>query len=211
MPGKSYASETIEIHFDGKRCIHARKCVLTLPSVYQPGSKGGWIKPEGASAEEIAAMARTCPSGAITYTRRDGAPDEGSPPVNTVTVRENGPLEFRAQMQLDGEEIGPRAVLCRCGLSQNKPFCDGAHVKGKFQASGERAMREGDTLDAPDGPLTIDPTENGPLHVTGNMEICCGSGARMETKTDAWFCRCGQSQNKPFCDGSHKRVGWTSD
>ena len=72
-------------------------------------------------------------------------------------------------------------------------------------------MREGDTLDAPDGPLTIDPTENGPLHVTGNMEICCGSGARMETKTDAWFCRCGQSQNKPFCDGSHKRVGWTSD
>jgi len=210
MPGKSYETDTIAIHFDGKRCIHARQCVLRLPSVFQPGSPGGWIKPDGASAEEIAAMARTCPSGAITYSRKDGAPGEGVPPVNTVTVRENGPLEVRGDIVHEDQQVGPRAMLCRCGLSGNKPYCDGAHVKGKFVASGERAMRQGDELPAKDGPMVLDPIEDGPLHVTGNMEICCGSGAQMETKTEAYFCRCGHSQNKPFCDGSHKKAGWSS-
>lgn len=208
MAGKPFSSDTIEIHFDGKKCIHARKCVLVLPQVFQPGAKGGWIKPEGASAEDIAAMARTCPSGAITYTRKDDQPNEQPPTRNTITMRENGQLDVNADIYLKGEHIGYRAVLCRCGLSENKPFCDGSHVKGKFEASGERAMRDNEELESVNGRLDITPSENGSLKVEGNVEICCGSGRSIQTKTKVFLCRCGQSKNKPFCDGSHKAAGF---
>lgn len=204
MAQKTYSAPGIDIHFDGSRCIHARNCVLRLPSVYDPNADGPWIKPEGASPEQIAAMARTCPSGAITYTRKDGAPDEELPPVNTIRMAENGPLEVRADLHLKGEFIGPRAVICRCGMSKNKPFCDGTHVRGKFSATGERPMQSAGDGSKATGPVTLDPQEDGPLHLTGEVEIIAGSGAPIKRTNDAWLCRCGQSKNKPFCDGSHK-------
>ncbi|HUN92154.1 MAG TPA: CDGSH iron-sulfur domain-containing protein [Burkholderiaceae bacterium] len=49
---------------------------------------------------------------------------------------------------------------------------------------------------------------NGPLHVKGSLEIVSGTGRTIARATEAWLCRCGQSANKPYCDGSHKRVGF---
>lgn len=204
MARKTYSADDIDIHFDGSRCIHARNCVLRLPSVFHANAKGPWIDPTGATPEEIAAMARTCPSGAITYTRKDGVKNEEIPPVNTIRMQENGPLEMRGDLRLKGESIGTRAVICRCGMSKNKPFCDGTHVKGRFKASGERPMQAREELEQTDGPLTLDPQENGPMHVTGNLEIIAGSGARIAQDKDVWLCRCGHSSNKPYCDGSHR-------
>ncbi|MDR2334724.1 MAG: CDGSH iron-sulfur domain-containing protein [Burkholderiaceae bacterium] len=59
--------------------------------------------------------------------------------------------------------------------------------------------------------MEIDPTHNGPLHVSGSLEIVSGTGATINRVTDAWLCRCGHSGNKPYCDGSHARVGFVSD
>ena len=57
---------------------------------------------------------------------------------NTLRIRENGPLALEAQIFLRGEALAsPRATLCRCGASANKPFCDGSHVAAGFSASGE--------------------------------------------------------------------------
>jgi len=53
----------------------------------------------------------------------------------TITVRDNGPLLVSGEVQLvDAEgnafETREQFALCRCGLSKNKPFCDGAHRQG---------------------------------------------------------------------------------
>jgi CDGSH-type Zn-finger protein len=50
-----------------------------------------------------------------------------------VAVREAGPYAVRADMRLDGERVGFRATLCRCGASKNKPFCDGTHWTIEFK------------------------------------------------------------------------------
>ncbi|TIM35779.1 MAG: iron-binding protein, partial [Mesorhizobium sp.] len=114
--------EKIDVGFSGKRCIHSRNCVLGDPHVFVPNAKGQWIHPEAASVEKIVAIAESCPSGAITYVRKDGGPQEQPPVVNTVRIRENGPLALHAEIVL-GDETFYRATLCRCGASENKPFC----------------------------------------------------------------------------------------
>ena len=49
--------------------------------------------------------------------------------------------------------------------------------------------------------------KNGPLQVSGKFVLKCSEGKVMETKEMIFLCRCGASANKPFCDGSHRRVG----
>ena len=101
-------------------------------------------------------------------------------------------------------------TLCRCGASKSKPFCDGSHHEVNFAASGEPPTGKADMLPVRDGPLAIDPLTDGPLQVRGNMEIISGTGRVVARVESAQLCRCGASNNKPFCDGSHARVGFRS-
>lgn len=59
--------------------------------------------------------------------------------------------------------------------------------------------------------VTIIPTENGPYEVTGEVSIVAPDGTVIRDTAKAYLCRCGHSGNKPFCDGSHRRVGWIAD
>ncbi|MBI4874475.1 MAG: CDGSH iron-sulfur domain-containing protein [Acidobacteria bacterium] len=59
-----------------------------------------------------------------------------------ITIRNDGPLRVEGDFTVvdaEGKEfgLGGRTLvsLCRCGLSQNKPFCDGAHRRGGFQSA----------------------------------------------------------------------------
>ena len=49
---------------------------------------------------------------------------------------------------------------------------------------------------------------NGPLVVHGTLSVTLPDGTVVERPKVASFCRCGHSANKPFCDGSHARVGF---
>lgn len=49
---------------------------------------------------------------------------------------------------------------------------------------------------------------NGPLLCTGDIAVYSADGELLEKSADLVLCRCGHSGNKPFCDGSHKRVGF---
>jgi CDGSH-type Zn-finger protein len=100
--------------------------------------------------------------------------------------------------------------LCRCGASKNKPYCDGSHHDVGFAASGEPATAQADMLEARGGPLDIEPQQDGPLQVRGNLEITSGTGRVVSRLTQARLCRCGGSSNKPFCDGTHARIGFRS-
>ncbi len=201
----------LTLHYEGKRCIHARHCVLGAPKVFKANVQGPWIDPDAVSLEQLITVAHMCPSGAIRYQRTDGGENESAPPVNLVQLRENGPVGIRADIRLDGVSIGYRATLCRCGQSQRKPFCDGSHNAAGFAASGEPATRPSEPLAKRDGILDIRPQRNGPLVIRGNLEICAGTGRTVDRVTDTRLCRCGHSADKPFCDGSHTRVGFQAD
>ena len=200
----------IELQFEAKRCIHSRFCVTWAPRVFLANVQGPWIHPDAVPVERLVEVAHACPSGAIRYRRKDGAPDEPVPEVNLATVREAGPYAFRAALQIDGVPAGFRATLCRCGASRNKPYCDGSHHEIGFSATGEPPSGKTDMLPLRDGVLAIDPQANGPLRVRGNLEITSGTGRVVARVTSAYLCRCGGSANKPFCDGTHTKIGFRS-
>ena len=210
MSSETVRGTSVIIHFDGVRCIHSLNCVLDRPDVFVPNVRGEWIHPDRASPSEVAALARNCPSGAIRYELIGGLPGESAPLVNTVRVRENGPLAFHAPVTLGDVEEGFRVTLCRCGASARKPFCDGSHAAAGFTVSGEAAVAESQALARRDGPLAVEPAKDGPLHVRGNLEVVTGTGKTINRVTESWLCRCGHSRNKPYCDGSHKAAGFRS-
>jgi CDGSH-type Zn-finger protein/uncharacterized Fe-S cluster protein YjdI len=196
--------------YEGHRCIHSRFCVTGAPRVFLANVKGPWIHPDALDVERLVAIAEECPSGAIRYRRKDGRPDETAPPVNLAAIRENGPYAFRAPLVLDGAQTGFRATLCRCGASKNKPFCDGSHHAIEFSATGEPASGQTDMLPVRDGVLAVDPQVDGPLRVRGNLEITSGTGRVVARVASTYLCRCGGSAKKPFCDGTHARIGFRS-
>ncbi|HUO88884.1 MAG TPA: CDGSH iron-sulfur domain-containing protein, partial [Rhizomicrobium sp.] len=157
----------------------------------------------------IAVIAK-CPSGALRYRAKAGTTPEHPPGVNTVRVWEDGPLAVHAELEVDGNRTSYRATLCRCGKSFNKPYCDGMHRKSGFKATGEPKPEKSEPLAVRNGPLKVTPTLNGPLHVEGAVEICSASGQTLTRTTETWLCRCGHSQNKPYCDGSHEAAGFTA-
>lgn len=201
----------LTIHFEGRRCIHSRHCVLDAPSVFKANTPGEWIYPDTMPAEALVAVAQSCPSGAIRYLRHDGGPAETAPAVNQLRVRENGPYAVHAPLTVAGVDDGYRATLCRCGQSRRKPWCDGSHVGAGFEATGEPPTGAVDPLPARDGPLAVTPLKNGPLQVKGHLEVCAGTGRTVARITEARLCRCGQSRTKPFCDMSHLAAGFEAD
>ncbi|MEM7678336.1 MAG: CDGSH iron-sulfur domain-containing protein, partial [Myxococcota bacterium] len=99
-----------------------------------------------------------------------------------------------------------------------KPYCDGSHNGSDkpgepvdaFIASGEPPTRDMTALKNRGGTLRIDPQLDGPLMISDNLEIMAGTGRGVERTQTCRLCRCGASANKPFCDGSHARVGFRS-
>lgn len=202
--------ENMQLRCDAGRCIHARYCVLGAPEVFVPNVQGPWIRPDAISTEALVAIAHRCPSGAITYTRRDGQPDEAPPTVNTLYVRESGPNAITADLHIEGEAPRTRAVLRRCGASKQEPFCDGAHQDMGFEATGEPPTGDTTALAVHDGRVQLQPAQDGPLLLGGNLELVSGTGRTIGKKTRCTLCRCGGSANKPNCDGIHRTNGFRS-
>ncbi len=92
-----------------------------------------------------------------------------------------------------------------------KPLCDGRHLLIAFSDAG-RVRETVASADAPaGGALTVTPQSNGPAIVRGTFDLVDGRGERRSRYEKAALCRCGHSGNKPFCDGSHARVGFRDD
>jgi CDGSH-type Zn-finger protein/ferredoxin len=202
--------EKITVFFDPQRCIHTGNCVRGLPAVFRAGAKGAWIFPDEADADALAALIETCPSGALTYDLKNGL-TEKKPDQNIITVAENGPITVVADFTLNDEKQDSyRAVFCRCGASQNKPWCDGAHKQAGFTDAGNVQVFNPDA-ELASGALKIKTIKNGPLFLEGPHRICNASGETARTDDRSGMCRCGASRNKPFCDGSHAEIGFQAD
>ncbi|ELY56181.1 hypothetical protein C491_14577 [Natronococcus amylolyticus DSM 10524] len=212
----TYSGDRIEVSYDVNRCIHARECVRGLPEVFDP-DKRPWIEPDNADVDDLEDVIVECPTGALQFDRTDGGPEERVPETNVVTVWPDGPLYLRGNIEIvtpDETTVlkDTRVALCRCGASENKPLCDNGHVEAEFRAPGAKNAPESDTQsDDDDGVLTVTPRPDGPVQIQGQFEIRGEDGTETVRNSSVALCRCGASENKPFCDGSHDEIGFSSD
>ncbi|HYK35604.1 CDGSH iron-sulfur domain-containing protein [Alloacidobacterium sp.] len=207
---REYEGQGITILYDVARCFHAEECIHGAPGVFQKDARP-WVSPDGENPAKTAEVIHRCPTGALHYRAKDASLNEEPDAENTVTVTANGPLLMRGDMEIslsDGLLKETRAAFCRCGASANKPFCDDSHYRIGFTDPGPAAS-DAANGEAANGPVTLTLAPNGPLLAKGAVIVRNGDGQTASVVTQTAFCRCGASANKPFCDGSHKRIGFT--
>lgn len=136
---------------------------------------------------------------------------------NSIMVRPNGPLICKGNTDItllnaDGELIlkDKEFALCRCGLSRNKPFCDGTHKTTKGELTQSFTDKREEDITGLSGNLIITVKTNAMYSVTGPVTIFSRDGVSKTTRTKAALCRCGHSEKKPFCDAKHKQCGFVA-
>jgi CDGSH-type Zn-finger protein/uncharacterized Fe-S cluster protein YjdI len=208
-----YKSEDISITYDVNRCIHAAKCVKGLPRVFNTKKKP-WIQPENAPGDASAWVIEKCPTGALQYEMLNGKSNEKPGAKNRIILRENGPAYLRGDLEIqdaDGNVMlrDTRFAFCRCGKTKNKPACDNSHIDADFKGGVSV-----DTEHLPSGKetehdrLIIKLMKNGPAILEGSYRFESTAVGQHESKKNIALCRCGGSSNKPFCDGTHKKIGF---
>lgn len=210
---KEYWSDDIVVTYEAGRCLHVAECLRGLPAVFDTRRRP-WIQPANATADEVAEVVMRCPSGALHFQRKDGGPTETAPDIATVRVSARGPHYVHGDIELmlsDGGTLREtRMALCRCGNSQNKPFCDNSHRATNFAAEGELGENEVRVLEGLDtgGKLRVTPRANGSLRIEGEFELQSADGRVVYRGNRVSLCRCGGSAKKPYCDGTHRTIGF---
>lgn len=135
---KKYSNGEVTIVWEPSKCIHSAICFRGLPHVFDP-RKRPWVNTENGQTEEIINQIKACPSAALTYFMNDKANQESTESISTlVEVSENGPLlvygNLKVKDKAGNESLKSKTTaFCRCGASQNKPYCDGSHVRVAFE------------------------------------------------------------------------------
>jgi uncharacterized Fe-S cluster protein YjdI len=129
-PDRVYEGEDITVEWRADRCIHTANCLRALPAVFDTSARP-WIDVGGAPPEAVAEAVRACPTGALRYSGAGLEPDDGGATVS-IEAQPDGPLFVRGPVTVtDHEDVvltsEPRLALCRCGASENKPYCDNSH------------------------------------------------------------------------------------
>jgi CDGSH-type Zn-finger protein/truncated hemoglobin YjbI len=149
----AYDGQQIEIFDNRGICAHSGLCTDSLASVFHVG-QDPFISPSGGRMDEIIQAVRACPSGALSYgidqVEARGQVDRSRPPC--IEVSKDGPYRITGGVRLldeSGNEIAraegssrEHFSLCRCGHSQNKPFCSGMHWTVKFTDPVPRSDHE---------------------------------------------------------------------
>lgn len=125
----TYSGAEISVTFNPRLCAHAGECGRIAKHVFNPSQKP-WVQPDKGSVEEIQEVIASCPSGALALRGIHG-PEHMMMDRPDIQVQKNGPywvLEVEPPVPPQAEGMSPeKYVLCRCGQSGNKPFCDGTH------------------------------------------------------------------------------------
>ena len=153
MATRDYSTTEIVVHWDSERCIHSGICLRSLPEVFDV-ERRPWVSIAAADAAAIAETVERCPSGALRYERLDGEAGEVPPERTTITPWPNGPLTIRGNVRITtaaGDLITEqsRVSLCRCGASNNQPFCDNSHRSVAFSDSEQNLSEQRRTAESP--------------------------------------------------------------
>lgn len=122
-----YEGSEVTVTYNPRLCSHAAECARIAGHVFNSNEKP-WVQPDKGTRADIEAVIAACPSGALAFP----GPEHRLPAGRAdIEVEPNGPYwVLGATMEADapGEGSCPdKFVLCRCGLSGNKPYCDGTH------------------------------------------------------------------------------------
>lgn len=132
---------------------------------------------------------------------------------NEALITNAGPINLTGNITLVGEDgsvsYANHLSLCRCGASRSKPTCDSRHLEIEFLNSGR--IQEASDAEHSERPskITISLIKDGPITFRGKLRLHNNLGQEC-VKQRGSLCRCGQSASKPFCDGSHEKVGFRS-
>ena len=133
--------------------------------------------------------------------------------ANKIIVRPDGPLVITGNIIIRDASSNilledSEAWLCRCGQTAKPPFCDGAHKKTSFEDAADINDQRKQDLENSDAKtdtrLEITVRENAMLLCNGPVTITNKQQTQSTTRNKVALCRCGKSNNKPFCDASHK-------
>ncbi len=155
----TYVGQQVTILDNRGICQHSGYCSDRLATVFRPREEP-FVAPSGGRMDEIIRAVRDCPSGALSYAidgeeARDSVDYHGSREPS-IEVTKDGPYRITGGVRLvdaEGADV-PRNegaslehyALCRCGHSQNKPFCSGMHWYVDFHDPIAEAEREPDDL-----------------------------------------------------------------
>jgi CDGSH-type Zn-finger protein/truncated hemoglobin YjbI len=136
----TYPGRQVTIFDNRGLCQHSGFCTDQLATVFRAGQEP-FVAPGGGRMDEIIMAVRDCPSGALSFgfggTEARTQTDWGDTRKPTVEITKDGPYRITGGIELtdaDGKPM-PRNTgaslehyaLCRCGHSQNKPYCSGMH------------------------------------------------------------------------------------
>ena len=129
-------SEPLVLSDDPSICSKAGFCTRATTDVWEL-AEDDLSDPERLALLEE--MVGNCPSGRLALHARLDEPPIEHPTAQQIAVTDDGPLWVRGGIQLIGAdgfryEVRNRMTLCRCGRSNNKPFCDGSHTRVGFTA-----------------------------------------------------------------------------
>lgn len=167
MTTRIYESGDLQVLWDSQRCVHVAECIRALPSVFNPLARP-WVRIDAAGADSIVQAVERCPTGALHWLRTDGTTEAPDVPSTVVTIP-NGPLVLRGDLHIatpEGTTIAreTRLALCRCGASENKPFCDNAHRRIGFD-SGDGVPHHSTARDRAESPDDVGPEQPPSFHV----------------------------------------------
>ncbi|GGE57253.1 CDGSH iron-sulfur domain-containing protein [Actibacterium pelagium] len=125
-----YEGAEVTVTFNPRLCSHAAECGRIAKHIFNAKEKP-WVQPDNGTVEEVKAVVAACPSGALQMVEGERQvfiiPEDRA----QVKVQKNGPYWVTGcQIETDAGAKGvleEKFVLCRCGLSGNKPYCDGTH------------------------------------------------------------------------------------
>lgn len=124
-----WEGRTLRTRFNPNTCMHVFKC-QPLAELREREVAG-----DDAAAEEIMRVVRTCPSGALSYETKTAEEPTVALFGPEIDIIEGGEVRvqtaFTIDVPLNEHQQPERATLCRCGLSRNKPWCDGRHKARK--------------------------------------------------------------------------------
>ncbi|MBX2802281.1 MAG: CDGSH iron-sulfur domain-containing protein [Myxococcales bacterium] len=136
----TYEGAEVTIHYNRLLCSHAAECGRRQKAAFD-SSRSPWIIPDNAPADGLLEVVQACPSGALRFSRSGEPPQHAQSDVAGITVERDGPyrvngIPLASTPQATGAHP-EKYVLCRCGASKNKPFCDGTHFDIGWSASAK--------------------------------------------------------------------------